>query len=1213
MGTCAPIPAGIKPKNAAQCAKQEVSSCGTDGTCDGLGGCRTYPDGTICTPGTCDVATVVGEKVCLGGKCEAGPKTICTPFSCDPAAAQCFGECTNDSQCAPGQQCKDGSCGKKPGGAACDSADECISGFCADGVCCNTSCDGACVSCNQPLKMGECLPVAKGLPDPRMLCKDEGANTCGTSGVCDGEGACARYSNTTVCRPSRCEGNSEVAASTCDGKGSCNAGGQTACLPFICSAGMCKSECMSDADCFGGNTCIGGSCGKKGNGQECKGNNQCQSNFCVDGVCCESACQGQCRFCASQQAKGKCVNVAAGVPDPRLAAGITDPALVCTQQDKTTCGRNGMCNGNGGCQRWDNKTVCAPESCSTSTNTYSEPKLCNGSGQCRAQGSQTCAPYKCNGKVCATACGADNQCTGDNVCTLGSCGKKPDGAKCNNKDAECDSGYCRQGVCCQTNCSSRCFACNLPGSQGVCTAVPAGAPDPAGVCKDETVSTCRSDGTCDGSGQCRLYAKGRVCAAASCSNGSEVPESICNGTGTCEAGSPRTCGNYKCNTGGTECFESCSTNAQCANNNSCDANGSCGKKPVGGSCQANAECENGNCSQGVCCNVKCDGVCKACNLEGKRGTCSNVNQGQPDVAGRCETKAPETCGTTGVCDGAGACAFHASTVVCRQKTCVDGPSSSSATPETKCDGKGQCPPAPTATTCPLIRCDTTNNVCLPNCMADGQCVPSSFCDEGSMSCGGRRNDGEECTSQNQCKTGSRCVEGVCCSGVPAGQNSCGPCKSCKVAGKFGTCQAVPATPAGQSGPGACAPGPTEHPICGTIAACDGSGNCRKAPTGLACGTTCSGTTSVSSKCNGSGSCVADPGVTCPNNLTCNDQGTGCRSNCSENSHCTGGKVCQTGVCVDPPTPKGGACGEGKPNCAADLGLELQCVDGVCCASSCKGPCEQCNAQGDCVPVTSGADPLCSPNMQNRACNTGQCTSNGTVGVCAVNTCASGCSPDKSGVVGSTCNGAGGCTNQPMDCPNGLTCNESTGQCRNKCQDDAGCQAGYYCQNWSQSPTFETCVKKVGKGEECEQSQQCDTSGVALVCSQGVCCTSACTDTCKTCNGSQNKGECSFVGVGGVDPDNRCVASNINTMPCGQDGTCNGAGACTLRADVACGKMCSAGDPSTSYVELMCDGAGGCSRMGQPVPCQVNETCRANASNLPECLMDSMSMMPPEEN
>ena len=55
-----------------------------------------------------------------------------------------------------------------------------------------------------------------------------------------------------------------------------------------------------------------------------------------------------------------------------------------------------------------------------------------------------------------------------------------DGAFC-TAGKECISGSCVDSVCCNTACDGTCTACNLTGSVGYCTAIPAGQ-DPADEC-----------------------------------------------------------------------------------------------------------------------------------------------------------------------------------------------------------------------------------------------------------------------------------------------------------------------------------------------------------------------------------------------------------------------------------------------------------------------------------------------------------------------------------------------------------------------------------------------------------------------------------------------------------------------------------------------------------------------------------------------------------
>lgn len=132
-------------------------------------------------------------------------------------------------------------------GMPCGCSEECQSGVCADGVCCNLPCNGACFSCKLPGRMGACSPVAIGAPDPHGVCTRQAPETCGRTGLC-AFASCARYPPGTRCGASTCSGAS-VIQSYCHADGTCAAGTPINCSPSICAAGACALDCKSDADC----------------------------------------------------------------------------------------------------------------------------------------------------------------------------------------------------------------------------------------------------------------------------------------------------------------------------------------------------------------------------------------------------------------------------------------------------------------------------------------------------------------------------------------------------------------------------------------------------------------------------------------------------------------------------------------------------------------------------------------------------------------------------------------------------------------------------------------------------------------------------------------------------------------------------------------------------------------------------------------------------
>jgi hypothetical protein len=109
-GTCANVTAGMVDTG---CVKQEASTCGRDGTCDGAGACHRYPNGTRCGTGCCR------DNSGPGG----GGADVCA-MECSNGACQQRGSVID--RCGAGTCC----CPSAPGGAACTGALQCGLGMC---------------------------------------------------------------------------------------------------------------------------------------------------------------------------------------------------------------------------------------------------------------------------------------------------------------------------------------------------------------------------------------------------------------------------------------------------------------------------------------------------------------------------------------------------------------------------------------------------------------------------------------------------------------------------------------------------------------------------------------------------------------------------------------------------------------------------------------------------------------------------------------------------------------------------------------------------------------------------------------------------------------------------------------------------------------------------------------------------------------------------
>jgi hypothetical protein len=195
--------------------------------------------------------------------------------------------CAQSCDCSSGL-CVDGMCceGTQPNGSTCTNECQCKSGFCVDGVCCNKGCDGVCEACTLAAKGsgkdGTCGPTESG-QDPRGDCKAEPVSSCGTTGVCDGNRACATFKDETKCAAPKCQGHELVTSECKDGR--C-AATTTDCSPFTCGEDPpgCVKSCKNIDDCAKGFVCTsdhecipspqntppedGGCCGVAGRGPD---------------------------------------------------------------------------------------------------------------------------------------------------------------------------------------------------------------------------------------------------------------------------------------------------------------------------------------------------------------------------------------------------------------------------------------------------------------------------------------------------------------------------------------------------------------------------------------------------------------------------------------------------------------------------------------------------------------------------------------------------------------------------------------------------------------------------------------------------------------------------------------------------------------------------------------------------------------------------------
>jgi hypothetical protein len=161
------------------------------------------------------------------------------------------------------------------------------------------------------------------------------------------------------------------------------------------------SHCGSDTDCVTGKFCSSdGSCQTPGVvGAACSvanGASACASGNCVDGVCCNTACTGECQACSALLTggtDGTCVPIPADQdPQDECALGAGYP---------NSCAAPGVCDGAAHC-RVNAKvgTVCGDTVC---TNDAVSSYACNDSGACAVSATPCATGTVCGGAHCVAA------------------------------------------------------------------------------------------------------------------------------------------------------------------------------------------------------------------------------------------------------------------------------------------------------------------------------------------------------------------------------------------------------------------------------------------------------------------------------------------------------------------------------------------------------------------------------------------------------------------------------------------------------------------------------------------------------------------------------------------------------------------------------------------------------------------------------------------
>jgi len=270
----------------------------------------------------------------------------------------------------------------------CSAPGECSSGFCVNGVCCDTKCDGACQACSAAVKGsgtdGTCGAIT-------------GCTTCSVDGDC----ASTSFCDGGACKPKLAKGEAAT------DKRACQSGFLA---DGVCCDAMCDGPCEACDLAASKGTCTAVSGAAK--------HGACPTGTATE-PCLAATCDGVVRDKCAKLA-GASVSCRAGT----CVAGVETPSASCDGKGACPTSETKAC-GAYACDGARCRTTCRSTfDCASGKICDDITKVCNDANTCDGDHTivptdrpkQDCSPYKCDKTKCLDNCTSTTQCVAGYVC-----------------------------------------------------------------------------------------------------------------------------------------------------------------------------------------------------------------------------------------------------------------------------------------------------------------------------------------------------------------------------------------------------------------------------------------------------------------------------------------------------------------------------------------------------------------------------------------------------------------------------------------------------------------------------------------------------------------------------------------------------------------------------------------------------------------------------